>query len=60
MFHSYGDVTITGEGLQILTYARHSWPFGSKGSLACHTHYDTGHHYGHLRGPLTLTPITER
>ena len=23
-FHSYGDVTITGEGLQILTYARHS------------------------------------
>ena len=24
-FHSYGDVTITGEGLQIFTYARHSW-----------------------------------
>ena len=24
IFHSYGDVTITGEGLQILTYARHS------------------------------------
>ena len=23
IFHSYGDVTITGEGLQILTYARH-------------------------------------
>ena len=24
IFHSYGDVTITGEGLQIFTYARHS------------------------------------
>ena len=24
IFHSYEDVTITGEGLQILTYARHS------------------------------------
>ena len=36
-FHSFGDVTITGEGLQILTYARHSW------GLACHTYCDTGH-----------------
>ena len=43
IFHSYGDVTITGEGLQILTYARHSWPFISKGSLAYHTICDTGH-----------------
>ena len=42
-FHSYGDVTITGEGLQILTYARHSWPLSSEGSLACHTYCDTGH-----------------
>ena len=23
IFHSYGDVTIIGEGLQIVTYARH-------------------------------------
>ena len=23
MFHSFGDVTIASEGLQILTYARH-------------------------------------
>ena len=38
IFHSYGDVTITGEGLQILTYARHSWPLSSDGSLACHTY----------------------
>ena len=33
IFHLYGDVTITGEGLQILTYARHSWPLSSEGSL---------------------------
>ena len=32
--HLYGDVTITGEGLQSLTYARHSWPLSSEGSLA--------------------------
>ena len=43
IFHSHGDITFTGEGLQILTYTRHSWPVSSEGSLACHTHYDTGH-----------------
>ena len=32
IFHSYGDVTIPGEGLQNLTYARHSWPLSSEGS----------------------------
>ena len=42
-FHSYGDVSITGEGLQILTYARHSCPLNSEGSLACHTYCDTAH-----------------
>ena len=43
IFHSYGDVIIANEGLQILTYARHSciWPLRSEGSLACHT-CDTG------------------
>ena len=43
-FHSfmYGDVTIADEGLQILTYARHSWPLSSEGSLACHTYCDMG------------------
>ena len=25
-FHSFGDVTISGEKLQILTYAMHIWP----------------------------------
>ena len=42
IFHSYGDVTIAGEGLQILSYAQHSWPLSSEGSLTCHTHCDTG------------------
>ena len=34
----FGDVTITGEGLQILTYARYSLPLSSESSLACHTY----------------------
>ena len=34
--------TITGEVLQILTYARHSWPLSSEGSLSCHIYCDTG------------------
>ena len=41
--HLYGEVTITGEGLQILTYAQHLWPLSSEDSLACHTYWDTGH-----------------
>ena len=43
IFHSYGDVTIAGEGLQILTYTRHSRPLSSEGSFTCHTYCDTGH-----------------
>ena len=43
IFHSYGDVTIAGEGLQIFTFDRHSWPLSSEGSLTCHTYCDTGH-----------------
>ena len=34
---------MTGEGLQNLTYPRHSWPLNSEGSLVCHTYRDTGH-----------------
>ena len=62
IFDSYGDVTIAGERLQIVTYAWHLWSLSSKGSLACHTYCDTGHPFmmGHLRGPVTLTPIAER
>ena len=52
IFHLYGDVTITGEGLQILTHARRSWPLSSEVSLACHTYCDTGH----LRGSVTFKP----
>ena len=44
LYHLYGDITITGEGLQILTYTRHSWPLNSEGSLTCHAYCDTGHH----------------
>ena len=36
ILQSFGDVTIAGEGLQILTYTRHLWPLSSEGSLACH------------------------
>ena len=43
IFYSYGDLTITGKGLQILTNARNSWPLSSEGSLACHTYCDTGY-----------------
>ena len=42
IFHSYGDVTIAGEGLQMLTYARHAWSLSSEDSLTCPTHCDTG------------------
>ena len=48
IFHSYGDVTIASEGLQILTYARHLCPLSSEDSN------------GHFEGPVTLTPIAER
>ena len=42
IFHSFGDVTITDEGLQILIYARHSSPFSIECSLTYQTHCDTG------------------
>ena len=32
IFLSFGDVTIAGEGLQILTYAQNLWPLSSVGS----------------------------
>ena len=43
IFHSYGDITIAGEGLNILNCARHSWPLSSECSVAFHTYCDTGH-----------------
>ena len=43
IFHSFGDVTIVGEGLHIFTFARYVWSLSSEGYLACHTICDTGH-----------------
>ena len=34
---------LLGEGLHILTFARHSRFWSSEGSLACLTYCDTGH-----------------
>ena len=49
-----------GEGLQILIYARLSlplqWGFFGKPHLLWH---GASVYYGHLRGPVTLTPIAE-
>ena len=39
----YGEVTITGEWLQILTLTRHTWQLNSDLSLACHACCYTGH-----------------
>ena len=59
-FHSYKNVTITGEGLQILTYARHLWPLRRR-FTACHTYNGTWHPFIlAIHGPVTLTPIAER
>ena len=43
IFHSYGYVTMTSEGLQILTYTQQLWPLSSEDSLTCHNYFDTGH-----------------
>ena len=32
---------IIGEGVQLLNYTRHSWPWSSGGSLGCYTYCDT-------------------
>ena len=53
-FHSYGIVTISGEGQQILTYARHLWSLSSEGSLQCQ---GISVYNGHPPGPVTITPI---
>ena len=42
-FYSNRVVTITGEGLQILTYNQKFKPLGINGSLRSHTYRDTGH-----------------
>ena len=62
ILHSYEDDNITGKGLQMFTYARHSWSLSSEISLACHTYcatYRTSVYKSHLWGPVTLTRIAE-
>ena len=56
IFHSYGDVTIADQGIQMFTYARHSWPLRSEGSLACPTYCDTGHPFIRTRDTHTCCP----
>ena len=56
-FFPLRDVTITGEGFQVLTYARQSGPLSCEDYLVCHGPIV---HNGHLRGPATLTPVAER
>ena len=40
IFKPYGNFTIASEGLQTLTYARHSWSFSSE-----ENYFDTGLHF---------------
>ena len=42
IFHLHRDATISGEGLQILTYTGLSWSLSSEGPLPCHTYCDAG------------------
>ena len=61
IFHSFGDVAIVGEALQILTPAGHllsfeQWRFFSVSYLWWHGPSVCN---GHLRGPVTLTPNAE-
>ena len=42
-FFTHMETSPAGEGLQIFTFDRHSWPLSSEGSLTCHTYCDTGH-----------------
>ena len=64
IFYLHGNVTITGEGLYILTYARHLSPLSNEGFFSLpHQLWHGAYIYnGHLevRGPVTLTPITDR
>ena len=41
IFHLYGEITITGEGVQLFNYTWYSWPWSSGGSLGCYTYCDT-------------------
>ena len=60
---SLGDVTINGEGLQLLTYARHSWSLSSEGFFFNVPHllwHGATLYNGYNWRPVTLTPVAER
>ena len=59
IFHSYGDVTITGEGLQFFNFTR---PLTSEDWLMCHTYCDTGQPFIMVisdRGLVTLISVAK-
>ena len=59
-FTHFWDVTITGKGLQILTYARHLWSMSNEDPFrAIHVllWHGSSVYNGHLREPVTLTPV---
>ena len=60
--HSYGDVTISSEGLHILIYIYSALIVieSSEGSLACHFDGASVYNYCYLRGPVTLTAVAKR
>ena len=61
MFHSYGNVTIAGEGLQILTCARHSWRLTIEILHRATPTVTRGIRYNdHLRGSVTITSTAKR
>lgn len=53
IFHSYGNVTITGEEFQTLTYTRHSWSFRCGIFSVSHLmRHGTSVNNGYLRRPV--------
>ena len=61
IFHSFWDVTITGKGLKILTYARHSLPLCSEVSWRGTSTVTRDILYNvHLQGPVSLRLVAER
>ena len=59
--HTFADITIVGEGLHILTYARHLWPLSSEFFSVPHLLWHGASVYnGHLRRPVALIPNAER
>ena len=59
---SYLEVTITGERLQILTYAQYLWPMSSEVffSMPHLLWHRTSVYNDHIRGPVIVAHIAER